>query len=326
MRRRQFLQMTAAAAATGMLGGAFARDLARPTSAMADTAGPSDAATFGAARRYASLPMGRIAYIERGRGPGALFLHGAPLNGFQWRGALDRLSAHRRCIVPDFMGLGYSEVPEAQSLAAQDQAGMLATLLDALHEPRVDIVASDIGTAVAQLFLRRFPDRVRSLLLTNGDVEPDSPAAKVKPAIAMARAGTLADATAAWLTDKALARSTFGVAVYHDPHVLTDEVIEYYVRPLVASPLRRQQYHAFHLAMEPNPLAGIEAELRKSTVPVRIVWGASDDIFLPKDAHYLDRLFPGSTGIGFVPKGKLFFPEECPDMIAAEARHRWGLA
>jgi pimeloyl-ACP methyl ester carboxylesterase len=281
---------------------------------------------FGATRRFASLPVGRIAYVERGRGPGAIFLHGAPLNGLQWRGALDRLAAHRRCIVPDFMGLGYSEVPANQSLAADDQAGMLAGLLDALHESRVDIVASDIGTAVAQLFLRRYPDRVRSLLLTNGDVEPDSPAAKVKPAIAMARAGTLADATAAWLTDKSLARSTFGAAVYHDPSVLTDEVIEYYVAPLVASPLRRQQYHAFHLAMEPNPLAGIEAELRKSTVPVRIVWGASDDIFGPKDAHYLNQVFPGSRGIGFVPKGKLFFPEEYPDMIAAEARHLWGIA
>jgi pimeloyl-ACP methyl ester carboxylesterase len=322
MRRRQFLQMTAAAAATGMFSGAFARDFTKPI----PMAVPSTPASFGAARRFASLPVGRIAYIERGRGPAALFLHGAPLNGLQWRGALDRLAAHRRCIVPDFMGLGYSEVPAGRSLAAADQAGMLAQLLDALREPRVDIVASDIGTAVAQLFLRRFPDRVRSLLLTNGDVEPDSPAAKVKPAIAMARAGTLADATAAWLTDKTLARSTFGAAVYHDPSVLTDEVIQYYVSPLVASPLRRQQYHAFHLAMEPNPLAGIEAALRKSTVPVRIVWGASDDIFLPKDAHYLDQVFPGSRGIAFVPKGKLFFPEEYPDMIATEARHLWGIA
>ena len=43
--------------------------------------------------------------------------------------------------------------------------------------------------------------------------------------------------------------------------------------------LRRQQYHAFHLALEPNPLAGIEASLKRIDVPVRIVWGASDDIF-----------------------------------------------
>ncbi|HMH11822.1 MAG TPA: alpha/beta hydrolase [Edaphobacter sp.] len=73
---------------------------------------------------------------------------------------------------------------------------MLAALLDALTIPKVDIIASDSGGAVAQLFLVRYPKHVRTLLLTNCDVETDSPPPKVKPAIEMARAGTLADATA----------------------------------------------------------------------------------------------------------------------------------
>src|SRR5215469_14314865 len=64
-----------------------------------------DIRTFHQTRRIAKLPMSRVAYIERGRGPAALFLHGFPLNGYQWRAALDRLSPHRRCIAPDFMGL-----------------------------------------------------------------------------------------------------------------------------------------------------------------------------------------------------------------------------
>ena len=38
---------------------------------------------------------------------------------------------------------------------------------------------------------------------------------RLKPVIEMARAGTLADATAKWLTDKALARSTFGAPADH---------------------------------------------------------------------------------------------------------------
>jgi pimeloyl-ACP methyl ester carboxylesterase len=292
----------------------------------AASAGPSQptgAAAFRAARRYAEFPFGKIAYVERGSGDAALFLHGAPLNGFQWRGAIDRLSAHRRCVAPDFMGLGYSQIPEHQSLAAGAQAAMLAALLDALAISTVDIIASDSGGAVAQLFLVRYPERVRTLLLTNCDVEPDSPPSKVKPVIEMARAGTLADATAKWLTDKALARSTFGAAVYRDPSRFADETLDYYVTPLVSSPLRRAQYHAFHIALEPNPLAGIEASLKRSTVPVRIVWGTDDDIFSQADADYLDHTFPKSRGIRRVPGGKLFFPEEFPDIIAEEARRLW---
>ena len=311
MRRRQFLQLTGAALAAGL------------TSAAADTSQPLDAAAFRAMRRFADLRFGRIAYVERGSGQAALFLHGAPLNGFQWRGAIERLSAQRRCIAPDFMGLGYSEIPEHQSLAADAQVSMVAAFLDALAIRKVDIVASDSGGAVAQLFVAHHPKRVRTLLLTNCDVEPDSPPPKVKPAIEMARAGTLAEATAKWLTDKALARSTFGAAVFRDPSRFADETIEYYVTPLVSTALRREQYHAYHVALEPNPLAGIEASLKRSSVPVRIVWGAADDIFAQEDADYLDRTFPSSRGIRRVPEAKLFFQEEFPDVIAEEAQRLW---
>ena len=70
-------------------------------------------------------------------------------------------------------------------------------------------------------------------------------------------------------------------------------------------------------------LAGIESQLRRSTVPVRMVWGASDTIFTVADAHYLDKLFPRSQGIRTIPEGKLFFQEEYPDIIAEEARKLW---
>lgn len=324
MHRRQFITLAAAGLAAGGAGSYAPLAPARRRIAQAGAEAPLDAAAYRASRRYAALPFGRIAYVERGHGRAALFLHGAPLNGYQWRGAIDRLSAYRRCIAPDFMGLGYSEIPAGQPLAASDQAAMLTALLDALRVDQVDIVASDSGGAVAQLFLIRHPRRVRSLLLTNCDVEPDSPPPKIQPVLDMARAGTLADATAEWLTDKAKARATFGAAVFADPSRFADDTIDYYVTPLVSTPLRRAQYHAFHVALSPNPLAGIEAELKRSQVPVRIVWGAADDIFDQGDAEYLDRIFPNSRGIRRVPRAKLFFQEEFPQVIAEEARKLWG--
>jgi haloalkane dehalogenase len=56
----------------------------------------------------------------------------------------------------------------------------------------VDLVGSDSGGAIAQLFVARYPERVRTLLLTNCDVHQDSPPPAVLPVIA-ARAGTFAD-------------------------------------------------------------------------------------------------------------------------------------
>jgi pimeloyl-ACP methyl ester carboxylesterase len=210
-------------------------------------------------------------------------------------------------------------------VAPAAQVAMLAALLDALGVDQADIVAADSGGAVAQMFLVRHPARVRTLVLTNCDTEPNSPPPIIQPVLDMARAGTLADDTARWLTDGNRARATFGAAVYHDPALLTDDIINYYVAPLVSTPLRRRQYHAFHNALAPNPLAGIEAALRRSTVPVRMVWGASDIIFPMTDAAYLDRIFPRSQGIRRVPKGKLFFQEEFPDVIAEEVLHLWSI-
>jgi pimeloyl-ACP methyl ester carboxylesterase len=320
MKRRAFIRFAGAALVVGC-----ADWVANTPRAAAEgvLSNETEAAAFRATRRYAKLAFGNIAYFERGSGRTALFLHGAPLNGFQWRGVIRRLAAYRRCVAPDFMGLGYSQIPAHQSLGAAAQVEMIAALMDLLKMPTADIVASDSGGAVAQLLLVRHPERVRTLLLTNCDVEIDSPAAKVKPAIEMARAGTLADMTAKWLTDKSLARSTFGAAVFHDPGAFADDTIEYYFSPLVSSPLRRTQYEAFHTALEPNPLAGVEAALKRSRVPVRIVWGASDDIFAQADAAYLDRMFQKSRGIRWVPSGKLFFQEEFPNIVAEEAQRLW---
>ena len=47
--------------------------------------------------------------------------------------------------------------------------------MDALSIDRADLVANHSGGAIAQLFLARHPQRVRSLLLTNCDSEIDCP-------------------------------------------------------------------------------------------------------------------------------------------------------
>jgi len=45
---------------------------------------------------------------------------------------------------------------------------------------------------------------------------------------------------------------------------------------------------------------------------VRIAWGASDTVFEPADAEYLDLTFPYSLGVRRVPEGSLFLQEEIP--------------
>jgi haloalkane dehalogenase len=287
-----------------------------------------DSAWFERARRHVKVPMGKVAYVEHGRGPVALFLHGFPLNNFQWRGALARLSSDRRCIAPDFLAMGHTETPEAQSVGPEAQVAMIFALLDELAVKEFDLVASDSGGAVAQLVVARDPKRVRTLLLTNCDTEIDSPPPAFLPVIEMSKAGTFVDqGLVPQIRDKSIVRTAQGLGgqCYFDPAHPTDEAIDYYLKPLASSPLRKAQTHAYAIALEKNPLEGIGPALANYGGPVRVLWGMGDTIFSPKSPDHLDRAFPRSQGVRRLEGSKIFWPEERPEVVAEEARKLWAV-
>jgi haloalkane dehalogenase len=325
MDRRRFFQLSAGTAAWAVLEWS-----GRPACGLPEITSSNElsAADFHRARRFVKTQQGRIAYLDMGRGPAALFLHGFPLNSFQWRGVIPQLSSLRRCIAPDFLALGYTEVADGQSVAPQAQVEMLVQLLDKLSVGAVDVVASDSGGAIAQLFITRFPDRTSSLILTNCDTEADSPPAAVLPVIELARAGRFADGQLAhWLADKQLARSEHGLGgqCYSNPAHPTDEAIEIYLAPLLSTPRRKALTNAYAVSLDPNPLAGVTAALKTCYVATRVVWGTADSIFATTGADYLAQTVANSLGLHRVPEAKLFFPEEMPELIIEEANWVWRL-
>ncbi|GIL41045.1 alpha/beta fold hydrolase [Roseiterribacter gracilis] len=277
-------------------------------------------AEFHAKRKFADLAVGKIAYVERGKGPAAIFLHGFPLNGFQWRGVMARLDDVRRCIAPDLMGLGYSDVPASTDLSPVAQAEMIVAFMDRLGVREADFVANDSSDGIAQLIAAAHPDRVRSILFTNGDTHTNSPPEKLLPFIEMAKRGEVDAWYEKHLTDPSFVANGIGNA-FSNP--VPPELLEVYFRPLISSPKRRQQGQTFGTAMLPNPLPAIEPKLRAFKKPVRMVWARNSDLFADEWAEWLDRTFPGSTGIRFVDDAKLFFPEEQPALIVAECRKLW---
>ena len=320
MQRRTFLAASAGAIAGCALGLARVAESSPVTSL--------DAAGFHAARRHVRTRFGDIACVERGAGDAALFLHGFPLNGFQWRGALTRLSPYRRCIAPDFLGMGYTRVADGQDCGPDAQVEMLVALLDALSVARVDVVANDSGGAVAQLLVARHGERVRSLLLTNCDTEHDSPPPALLPVIALAKEGRFVqDWLGKWHADKVLARSAEGIGgtCYADPAHPTDEAIDTYFAPLLSTPRRTANAHAYAIALERNALAGIGGALKRSAVPTRIVWGRADTIFSRDSPAFLGEAFGNPRGVRLLEASKLFWPEERPDVVAEEARRLWNV-
>lgn len=312
MERREFIAGAAGASLVGL-----------PASLRSDEAG--DSAYFARNRRWTTTPQGGIAWVERGSGPAAIFLHGWPLNGYHWRASLRRLADLRRCIAPDFLGLGHSEAAAGADLSPTAQAKTILALMDALGIATADLVANDSGVAVAQIIAAHDPQRVRTLLLTNGDVHTHSPPPALAPALAAARAGELAGLIERHLTEPGFASSPEGLGriCYSDPASLTAEAMRAYFTPLLASPLKRAQFQSYGVAFEPNPLPALLGRLAEFRAPVSLLWGTADIHFPLEWAYWLDRTLPGSRGVRPVEGANLFFTEEYPDLVEAEARALW---
>ena len=284
-----------------------------------------DASTFHGLRRFAATPSGQIAYIERGSGPPALFLHGVPLNGFHWRHVIEALRGVRRCIALDLMGLGYTEIAADQDVSFTAQARMVIEFCDALGLEQVDLVGNDSGGAVAQIVAAQHPERLRTLTLTNCDVHDNWPPAAVLPMIEAARSGALTVGARLMLQDPEFARSPAALGVgYANPSALTDEAVRVYLEPVLSTPERVENSRRYWLAFDCAQTVAIEPRLRTLRVPTLIVWALDDMFFDVKWAYWLRDTIPGTRRVVEVPGAKLFFPEDRPESLIAPLRDLWG--
>jgi pimeloyl-ACP methyl ester carboxylesterase len=99
--------------------------------------------------RAVETPSGRIGFVERGKGPVALFVHGVLLNGWLWRHQLQGLADLRRCIAPDLLAHGRTEINPHQDVSVTANARMLKEFIDALQIDQVDLVGNDSGGGIS---------------------------------------------------------------------------------------------------------------------------------------------------------------------------------
>ena len=286
-----------------------------------------DANEFAARRRFVDTRAGRIAYVEKGNGPAALFFHGAFLNGYQWRDVIDGCAGVRRCIAFDNLGHGATDVAPGQAVDVEAQAEAARDFLDALGIDSVDIVGNDSGGAIAQFFAVRYPERVRTMTLTNCDVHDNNPSEEFRPIIELARSGARPALVERLLSDPALARSkrSFG-GVYEDPMTFGDEAIDVYLRPLVRSPEAADAFARFIASLGACHTVRLESSLRSLEAPTLIAWGTADTTFPLQWAVWLQNTLPNARPVAAIEGAKLFWPEERPAVLSALLREHWSRA
>ncbi len=275
-------------------------------------------------RRSAETPSGRISYLEQGTGPVALFVHGVLLNGYLWRHQFGELSDIRRCIAVDLLAHGDTEITPDQDVSVTANAEMLKEFLDALNIDQVDLVANDSGGGISQIFAAMYPERVRSLTLTDCDTHDNWPPEAFKPFLAMAAAGGLRRTLDAMLSDKNIYRSPRALGpAYEHPERLTDDSIETYLRPLVRTEQRTRDLERFLAAFDNKHTLAIEARLKSLNAPTLIVWGTDDVYFDVKWSRWLAENIPGTRRRIELKDARIFFPEERWEEFNKELRAHW---
>ena len=269
-------------------------------------------------------PSGRIAYAEQGTGPVALFVHGVLLNKHLWRHQLAHLSDIRRCIAVDLLAHGETEITRDQDVSVTANAQMLEQFLDALNVEQADLIGNDSGGGIAQIFSASYPQRVRSLTLTDCDVHDNWPPAAFKPFLAMAAGGGLRGTLDAMLSNKDIYRSPQALGpAYEHPDQVSDESIETYLRPLVRTEQRIRDLQRFLAAFDNAHTRGIEAQLKALTAPTLIVWGTDDVYFDVRWSKWLADTIPGTRRRLELEGARIFFPEERWAEFNQALREHW---
>ena len=122
--------------------------------------------------------FGAVGVDEAGAGEPLLLLHGYPLERRYWAPQLAQPAAGARYLAPDLPGFGESVACAGDSL--DGWADWLAALLDSLDVRRAIVGGHSMGGYLALAFWRRFPERVRALLLVDTRAGADSDAGRAK--------------------------------------------------------------------------------------------------------------------------------------------------
>ncbi len=272
-------------------------------------------------RSFTPTGFGNVAYVERGRGHPALFIHGVLFNADIWRHQVRELDDLRRCVAIDLLAHGKSDCPLTGELDVAAQARMILEVADTLGFDTFDLVGNDSGGAIAQLVVAASPNRVSSLVLTNCDTHDNWPPEAFQPLVDLAREGALADVLTG--LDLPTARASLETG-FEDVNFLTDAQVDAFFRPFRTSRANAEALQHYIATMDSGVTVAIRDELARFEAPTVIVWGTDDVFFDVAWARWLAATIPGTRRVVELEGARLFFPMERARQFNEELRAFWG--
>src|SRR2546429_191865 len=126
-----------------------------------------DEALFPFESRFLELGDNVVHYVDEGRGPALLMLHGNPTWSFVYRQVISALSESFRCIALDYPGFGLSTAAPGYGFDPADHAQVVAEFVDHLDLNDITLVAQDWGGPIGLTAVLHRRNRFSRLVLGN---------------------------------------------------------------------------------------------------------------------------------------------------------------
>lgn len=118
--------------------------------------------------RYAEVNGVNLHYVEQGKGPLILFLHGFPEFWYEWKDLLPDFAKDHHAVAVDMRGYNLSEKPEA---VEQYRVPVIVEDIHALalklKAPKFVLVGHDWGGVIAWAFAAAHPEMLDKLIIVN---------------------------------------------------------------------------------------------------------------------------------------------------------------
>lgn len=232
---------------------------------------------------YAAHADGNLHYVDEGKGPVLLFVHGTPEWSFSYRHLIKRFATSYRCIALDHLGFGLSDKPQHADYSVQAHAERLEWFIQFHNLKNITIISGDFGAGMVISYALKKIENIRALIFWNSwcwDVMPDkhfSTAAK-----------TIHTAFGKFLYKKMNFPVNYIMPkAYGNKKKFTKEIHHHYKMPLNNSENRIATYTiAKELKDAGNFWNNLWMEIEKlNSLPILFIWGMKD-IFVP--AYLID--------------------------------------
>lgn len=261
--------------------------------------------------------VGKIHYVDEGKGRVILMFHGNPTWSFLYRHLITALKNSFRCIAIDYPGFGLSVRPDGYGYTPKEHAHVVSELVDHLDLQDVIVMGQDWGGPIGTAVALSAPERVSGVVFGSTWCWPSDRLMR-----------TISWAASSWPIQWAIQQRPFFVNVMMKQvpvRKLTEDEFRHYqaVQPTPASrqgvaeaprQLRKSvQWLGDMVGQIPNKL---------SSKPALFVWGNKDRYFKRLLPRWRD-LYPDHVVVE-LPHASHYFQEDAPQEVAQAILKRFG--